>query len=132
MTNCIFYAMFFALFLNLSFGSLRLSQVNRVFMSIYKGMLEASVLTISDDGEPVVPYYNKVRFEEYVDSYLKQNISKYLKEYTVNTKYYSDDLYTVCESSCRKVSINLKANINVFYKYDKTQIFVIRSSQDYE
>ena len=132
MTNCIFYTMFFALFLNLSFGSLRLSQVNRVFMSIYKGMLEASVLTISDDGEPVVPYYNKVRFEEYVDSYLKQNISKYLKEYTVNTKYYSDDLYTVCESSCRKVSINLKANINVFYKYDKTQTFVIRSSQDYE
>ena len=132
MTNCIFYTMFLALFLNLSFGSLRLSQVNRVFMSIYKGMLEASVLTISDDGEPVVPYYNKVRFEEYVDSYLKQNISKYLKEYIVNTRYYSDDQYTVCESSCRKASINLKANINVFYKYDKTQTFVIRSSQDYE
>lgn len=132
MTNCIFYSLFFVLFLNLSFGSLRISQVNRVFMSIYKGMLEASVLTISDNGEPVVPYYNKVTLEKYVDDYLKENISRYTKEYTVNTKYFNDDSYTICESNCHKVSINLKTTINAFYKYDKTQTFVVRSSQDYE
>lgn len=129
MTNCIFYSLFFALFLNLSFGSLRMSQVNRVFMSIYKGMLEASVLTIDEDGEPVVPYYNKERLTSYVDNYLKQNISKYLKEYTVNTMYYNDDLTTLCDYDCRKVSINLKGKINLFYNYDRTQTFVIRSAE---
>lgn len=129
MMNCIFYSLFFALFLNLSFGSLRMSQVNRVFMSIYKGMLEASVLTIDDKGEPVMPYYNKERLTSYVDNYLKQNISKYLKEYTVNTRYYNDDLTTLCDSDCRKVSINLIGKINLFYNYDRTQTFVIRSAE---
>lgn len=132
MTNCIFYTLFFALFLNLSFGSLRFSQINRVFMSIYKGMLEASVLTIADDGEPVVPYYNKETVSRYIDNYLEENISKYTKEYTVNTKYYEDDLYTVCESSCRKLSITLKAKINLFYDYERTQTFAVRSADSYE
>ena len=132
MTNCIFYSLFFALFLNLSFGSLRISQVNRVFMSIYKGMLEASVLTIEDNGEPVVPYYNKNTVEIYIDNYLKENISKYTKEYTVNTKYYTENSTTTCEFECRKVSINLKAKINTFYKYDRTQTFVVRSAEEHE
>ena len=132
MTNCIFYSLFFVLFLNLSFGSLRMSQVNRVFTSIYKGMLEASVLTISDNGEPVVPYYNKLKLENYVDEYLKKNLSKYIKNYTVNTKYYNDNSYNVCVENCHKASITLKANINAFYKYDKTQTFLIRSAEDYE
>ena len=132
MTNCLFYSFFFVLFLNLSFGSLRLSQVNRAFMSIYKGMLEASVLTIDDDGEPVVPYYDKNTFDNYVDDYLRDKISKYTKDYTVTTSYYADSSDTVCEDVCRKVSINLNAKINTFYKYDKTQTFLVRSSEDYE
>ena len=132
MTNCIFYTLFFALFLNLSFGSLRLSQVNRVFMSIYKGMLEASVLTISDNGEPVVPYYNKSKLENYVDDYLKENLSKYIKDYTVNTLYYNDNTDIICNSNCHKVSISLNAKINALYEYDKTQTFVVRSAEDYE
>ena len=129
MTNCIFYSLFFALFLNLSFTSLRVSQVNRVFMSIYKGMLEASVLTIDDGGEPVVPYYNQNRLSVYVEDYLEQNISRYTKEYTVNTGYYMDDSSTICTSNCHKVSINLKAKINLFYDFNKTQTFVIRSAE---
>lgn len=95
-------------------------------------MLEASVLTIADDGEPVVPYYNKETVSRYIDNYLEENISKYTKEYTVNTKYYEDDLYTVCESSCRKLSITLKAKINLFYDYERTQTFAVRSADSYE
>lgn len=92
-------------------------------------MLEASVLTIDDNGEPVVPYYNKNTLTVYINDYLKTNISKYTKEYTVNTKYYSDDMITTCESNCHMVSINLKAKINVFYNYDRTQTFVVRSAE---
>ena len=93
-------------------------------------MLEASVLTIADNGEPVVPYYNAATFNNYVNNYLEDNISKYTKEYTVTTKYFKDDGTTLCISNCHKVSINLKAKINTFYNYDKTQTFVVRSSQD--
>ena len=99
MTNCIFYSLFFALFLNLSFGSLRISQVNRVFMSIYKGMIEASVVTINDQGEPIIPYYSQTTLNSYVDDYLKTNISKYVKEYTLNTLYLEDNLYNVCDEN---------------------------------
>lgn len=130
MTNCIFYSLFFALFLNLSFGSLRISQVNRVFMSIYKGLIEASVVTINDQGEPIMPYYSQTTLNSYVDDYLKTNISKYVKDYTLNTKYLEDNLYSVCDENCRVVSINLKAKINVFYEYDRTQTFAIRSAED--
>ena len=129
MTNCIFYSLFFTLFLNLSFGSLRFSQVNRVFASIYKGMLEASVLTINNNGEPVVPYYNKERLGVYVDTYLKENISKYTTKYTVNTEYFNQNGVPTTGDYCRTVSINLKAKINIFFDYDKTQTFVVKSGE---
>ena len=128
MTNCIFYTLFFALFLNLSFGSLRYSQVNRVFMSVYKGMLEASVLTISESGEPVIPYYNQPTLENYIDNYLKENISKYTTKYTVKTAYFEKNSQDICTNYCRSVSINLNAKINLFYDYNKTQTFVVRSA----
>ena len=130
MTNCIFYAMFFALFLNVSLGSLRASQINRVFMSIYKGMLEASVLTIDDGGEPVEPYYNKTRLEQYVHDYLDKNISRYTTDYTITTKYYVKDSDKVCTSFCRKVKVSLKAKINLLFDYEKSQTFTIRDKDE--
>ena len=130
MTNCIFYSLFFVLFLNVSFGSLRYSQVNRVFMSIYKGMVEATVITITDTGEPLVPYYKKEKMEIYIDEYLKENLSRYTTDYSVSTNYYMPATNAVCSDICRKVSINLKAKINVFYEYDKTQTFVVRSGDE--
>ena len=59
MTNCIFCVVFFYLFFSLSVGSLRYSQINSVFMSIFKGMFEASMITIDEYGEPIIPFYNK-------------------------------------------------------------------------
>ena len=131
MTNCLFYSLFFALFLNISFGSLRISQVNRVFMSIYKGMLEASILTISNKGEPIYPYFNEERLEAYVDDYLKENISRYTTRYSVSTQLLMSN-GDYCDSICRKVEITLSAKIYTFYHYNKTQTFVIGSASQYE
>jgi len=125
MTNCLFYSVFFVLFLNVSFGSLRVSQVNRVFMSIYKGLFEASVITIDDNGEPTTPYFNKARVEAYVDSYLEENLSKYSKDYTVELSYPSSR-----EDSPSKVKIGLSAKINTFYSYQKERIFYIESAEN--
>ena len=93
-------------------------------------MLEASVLTISNDGEPVVPYYNRVAFYTYVKDYLKSNIEKYTKEYTVDFSYLKDDSNELCFSNCHSVRLDLKAKINLFYKYEKSQTFVVRSASD--
>ncbi len=130
MTNCIFYAIFFAMFLNTSLGSLRFSQINRTFLSIYKGMLEACVLTINDKGEPIKPYYNKEKVESYVVTYLKKNISRYATDYLLETKYYDENFTKETTSFIRGISIKLKAKVNVMYNYEKEQRFFIQSREN--
>lgn len=130
MTNCLFYTLFFALFLNVSFGALRFSQINRSFMSIFKGMLEASVMTIDINGNPSVPYYNKNRVIEYSETYLSKNISRFTKEFTVDIVFYNKETGLLCDENCEKVKISLNAKINTFYSYDKSQTFVIRNKDE--
>ena len=130
MTNCLFYSLFFVLFLNVSFGALRFSQINRSFMSIFKGMLEASVMTIDIHGEPVVPYYNKNRVVEYSNTYLSKDISRFTKDFTIDIVFYNKETDLLCDDYCNKVKISLNAKINSFYSYDKSQTFVIRSKDE--
>ncbi len=130
MTNCVFYALFFTLFLNISFGSLKYSQINRSFMSVYKGMLEASVVSIDIHGEPTIPYYDGKKVVEYSESYLSKNIAKYTKDYTIDITFYDKETGYLCEQSCRKVKINLKAKINYFFSYDQSQTFIIKSEDE--
>lgn len=93
-------------------------------MSIYKGMLEASVLTIDENGEPVVPYYGKEAVESYLKEYLGKNISNYAKDYTINANFH-DENGEYCTDYCREVAITLHAKINFLYKYEKTQTFLV-------
>lgn len=130
MTNCLFYAMFFCLFLNLSFGTLRYSQINRVFLSIYKGMLEASVVTIDGDGEPVFPYYDRRLIKDYVEDYLEENVSKYTKDYDVKFYLWEKERDNLCHLQCSKIRIILTAKVNHFIDYKKEQVFVLRSSDE--
>lgn len=131
MTNCLFYTMFFTLFLNLSFGSLRFSQIHRNFMSIYKGMLEACLITINSSGEPIFPYFDKVEINNYVVSYLDKNISRYSRNYSVKTTYLNKDSANgVCSSNCMVLKISLNAKINAFLDYSKDQTFVVRSEEE--
>ena len=125
MTNCLFYSLFFVLFLNLSVGSLKFSQVHRTFMSIYKGMFEACTVSVDNQGEPIKPYYNSFEMRVYIDTYFKKNLSKYVKNYTVTYGFVTDNDKIACKKECRRVKIRLTANINTFYRYDKTQIFTI-------
>ena len=99
-------------------------------MSIYKGMLEASVITIADDGEPVIPYYDESKIDTFVIDYLGKYIAKYSTNYVVLTTYYNKDDNKICNEKCMKVAINLKADISSFYSYDKTQVFTIRNESE--
>ena len=124
MTNCIFYSLFFALFLNVSIGSLKFSQVHRTFMFLYKGMFEACSVTIGTNGEPVMPFYNMIEMKSYLDGYFKENLNKYVKKYTYSYHFLTPT-NTYFTTLCRKVEIRLTANINSLYKYDRTEVFAI-------
>ena len=130
MTNCIFYSIFFAAFLNLSLGSLRFSQINRAFLSIYKGMLEACVLTIDEDGEPTMPYYSHEKIDEYIVTYLNESIGRYSKKYVLTTTYYDENFEEESNVYSRGISINLKAKIANFRTYEKEQRFAITSKDN--
>ena len=125
MTNCIFYTLFFTMFLNVSIGSLKYSQVHRTYMAAYKGIFEACSVSVGTNGEPVVPYYNMTKLKKYVTNYFDTNLSKYTTNYTVSMKYLSNR-NVICRSNCRRLKLTLNAKINTFYTYSNSQIFTIK------
>ena len=126
MTNCIFYTLFFALFMNISIGSLKYSQVHRTFMSVYKGMFEACAVTVDSNGNPILPYYNMDKMSDYINNYFKANLSKYVKDYKVTYLYLGNEELLFCLENCRKIRISLDAKINTFFHYEKSEVFTIQ------
>lgn len=133
MTNCLFSTIFFVLFLNLSFGSLRYSQVNRTFLSSFKGMYEASVVTINNSGEPIKPYFNQNIVMTYVTNYLEKNLQKYVTGYDLNVKFYYIDGGSECSTSTEKarcVKVSLNAKINSLFTYNNEKTYSIKEKQE--
>ena len=93
-------------------------------------MLEACVLTINTSGEPVKPYYDHQKIDDYVIAYLDKNIKRYSKEYTITTNYYNETFTKVSSNYSRGVEICLKAKIFNFREYEKTQRFYISSREE--
>lgn len=131
MLHCVFYTLFFGLFVNLSFGSLRFSQINRVFLSSYKGIYEASIITVDKNGDPTYPYFDQGTLRNYVYEFIGKNLDRYTTNYTLDVTFYKQDGVNKCSTSdlARNVKIALNADINVFYKYSKQQSFSIKDSE---
>ena len=129
MTLCLFSTFFFVLFLNLSMGSLRLTQLNRTFMNSYKGMYEACVVTVGDDGEPIKPYFEQNLLKSYVADYLEPNISKYVTDYDLDLQFFynKEDIGpAILVRRPRTIKLSLKAKINYLYSYSKSKSFSIK------
>lgn len=88
------------------------------------------MITVGSNGEPVVPYYDKNILKEYVNDYLDKNISKYTNNYEITYTFFNKGNDLLCFSNCQKVGITLKAQINYFYNYEKTQCFSIMSRDE--
>lgn len=131
MLNCIFYSLFFALFVSLSFGSLRLSQINRVFVSPYKGLYEASVVTVDKNGEPIYPYFDQGTLRNYIYEFISKKLDRYATNYLLGIEFYKEDGVSECLSNdlARNVKLSLKANINFLFKYSKQQSFSIKDAE---
>lgn len=129
MGNICFYAMFFVIFLQFTFGAIKFSGVNRTFLSMYKGVFEVSLITVDKDGEPIYPYYGEEILKDNVDLYLKENLTKYTRNYETNIIFLNLDNDGVClDEHCSKVEVNLKVDINMFFKYDKSLKYTVKEA----
>lgn len=128
MTNCIFYSLFFVLFLNFSFGSLRMSQINRSFESSYKSVYEASIITVGEDGEPIYPYYSQEILRNNLNSFINENVGKFVNAYDLTLDFYLEDGVTQCKENykSRCVRVSLDASINYLFKYSKVKTYMIK------
>ena len=112
----------------MSFGSLRMSQVNRVFMSTYKGMYEACAVTVGNDGEPIYPYFDKNILTNYVTNFIGENVRKFVPSYDLSIKFYTLGGTYECQENdlARTVKVSLKANINYLFTFNKEQTISIQ------
>ena len=99
-------------------------------MQAYKGMLEASTVTVDSNGESMYPYFGKTQLNEYMESYLNQNLKKYTKKFRLKVAYRIEGTKQMCRDECREVSIILYAKINNFLNYEKEQVFVIKRGDE--
>ena len=128
MTNCLFFAFGFCLFLPFSFGGMTYSGIHRSFLNMHRSILEVSVVTIGDDGEDIKPYFNEQVLESYLTSYLKDNVEKYNTNYQASIIYYDADTSSInTNHRADKVRICLQAEINTFYTYKNAREFTIDS-----
>lgn len=97
-------------------------------MSIYKGTFEASTISVDENGESIKPYYDKIVLDSYLNTIFKENLSKYVKDYTYEVCYTNNGFY--CSEECRSVKVTLIADINYFYKYEKSKIFTVISKEE--
>lgn len=126
MENLIFFSLIFALFINFGVGAINFSGVNRTFMSIYRGLIEASIAYIDEEGEPIDPYFKKDILETYLTNYFQENLTRYVTHYTASIYYFNYEDETVCTSKyCQAVKVSLDCQINFMFHYSKARIFYL-------
>ena len=131
MENLVFFTILFSLFLNFSIGAISFSGVNRTFQIMYRGLVEASIAFVDENGEPIEAYFKKNVLEQYVTNYLEDNLTRYVTHYKAAIYYFDKENQVVCTSSyCRSVKISLDCEINYFFHYSKARNFYI--NQTYE
>lgn len=129
MTNILFYTLMFITFLQFSFGAISFSGVNRTFLNMYSGVLESSIITVDEKGEPTFPYFDEKILKENVYKYLDENLARYTNSYTTAIYFYDLDDGLMCTSHhCSGVRISLKADMNVFFKFNKAKTYFIREN----
>lgn len=107
-------------------GSIRFSEVNRTFLSLYRGVFEASTITVDENGSPIEPYYDKDLVNYYLVNYFKNTLSKYVTDYQVKIYYFDRDTgLEIFDEKCRDVNVTLKAKINYFFTYEKSENYSI-------
>lgn len=96
-------------------------------MSSYKGLYEASVVTVGADGEPIFPYFNQQILRSYANEFIGEKVAHFTGNFTLKVNFFQKDGVTECTENdlARSVKINLKADVNFLYKYNCEKCFSI-------
>ena len=131
MEYIIFFSIIFATMVNFTMGAMCYSGVNRTFLTMYRGVLECSVAVTDEHNIIVEPYFKKDVLENYVASYLEENLTRYVTHYQASIYYINEEDETICTSKyCSAVKISLECDINYLFHYKKGKIYYI--NQNYE
>lgn len=91
-------------------------------MTTYKGLFEASAISVGDNGEPIKPIFDYNTLKNYLSTYLEPNIKRYTKEYTLELKQDSKDK--------SYVDVKLDAKINYLFHYSKSVTFFVQEQSN--
>lgn len=122
------YSLLFASAINFTLGAMNYAAVHRTFMLMQRGVLEASVLYLDQEGDPIPPVYDEERLIASADAYLKSNLKRYVTAVEINYRFYDPSDDTVCFGNCRAVKISLGATINYMFRYEGARTFVIKEA----
>lgn len=95
-------------------------------------MYEACVITVGEDGEQIYPYFDQHLLGEYIHTFIEEKVTRYATNHVLTYEFYEIDGVTKCgeEDLARCVKLNLKAEINYLFKYDKDQTFSIKEKDN--
>lgn len=123
------------IFLSLLFGvcsfqfffiGIRTSAVNKILVSMPKGIFESSCYVL-DTKNP--PYFIKDNLERNVLDYVDSCLPNYTKWYRLKFYYYNIESKEIClDEKCRGVEITLRAFISSFYTYKRTMFYEIKGN----
>ena len=131
MINCLFFVVGFSVFMLFSFGGMSYSGIHRSFLNMHRSVLEVSVVTVGEDGEDIKPYFNEPVLEQYVVTYLKDNVSRFTSDYKTTIIYFDADTKDInTNHHADGVRISLSSQINTFYSYKHAREFTIDSRGD--
>lgn len=131
MEYLIFFSLIFATMINFTMGAIGYSGVNRTFLTMYRGLLESSVVVVDEHDVIVEPYFKKDVLEKYVANYFEENLTRYVTHYKASIYYINEEDESICTSRyCQAVKISLECDINYLFHYKKGKIYYI--NQNYE
>lgn len=129
------YSILFTIAATFMTGSLKYSAVNRSFMLLHRGPLEAAITDRDWQGYYLKqgPRFDSFKAHGIVISYLEDNILKYTTECYVTFDDYDDAELTKESEGVRPIAIrvSIKAKINYLYTYENSRVFIITQCPEF-
>lgn len=87
MLNMIISGFGLVLFLSMFRQAYFVSGINRVYLGLYKGVIESSVVYFNDEGLNITPYFDRALFKDAVGSYFEREFKGYKVTYSLTYKF---------------------------------------------
>ncbi len=125
MIENIFYVLIMTLFFSFSVGVIEFSYVNRTFELLLRAPIELAIITIDENGE-TNPYFDEDKVVENLDNYFKNNLPRFVHDYTYEYYFSYKDKGGYClDHKCDAFKVSLKAKISGMFTFNKAKAYFI-------